>query len=224
MADRRTACRGGLHAGPAGMYATIRARAMPRATFYFDLGSPFAYLAAERLDEILSQQIAWQPVSLGALFKRTGRSSWALAGPGSRQAGMGEVERRAQSYGLAPVRWPDPWPTNYLYAMRVATYAFKLGAGRPFTIAAFRQAFAHGHDLATAEHVQQAAERAGLDPRAADEATRDPAIKLALRTATDAAHDLGVFGVPTIAIDNELFWGDDRLQDAAAALAQMSGP
>jgi 2-hydroxychromene-2-carboxylate isomerase len=197
---------------------------MPQIAFYFDLGSPFAYLAAERMDQILPEPIAWQPVSLGALFKLNGRSSWSLGDPGSRQTGMAEVERRAQSYGLSPMRWPDPWPTNYLYAMRVATYAFRSGHGRPFTMAAFRHAFAHGHDLAIPEHVQQAAEQAGLDPRAADEATRDPEIKLALRAATEAAHDLGVFGVPTVTIDDELFWGDDRLQDAAAGLAQTSSP
>lgn len=190
---------------------------MPAATFYFDLGSPFAYLAAERLGEILPEPIAWRPVSLGALFKLTGRSSWALGDPGSRQAGMAEVESRARLYDLAPIRWPDPWPANYLYAMRAATYAFQAGHGRSFTMAAFRHAFAHGHDLAIAEHVLQAAEQAGLDPRAVDEATTDPEIKLALRTATGAAHELGVFGVPTIAIDGELFWGDDRLQDAATA-------
>jgi 2-hydroxychromene-2-carboxylate isomerase len=198
---------------------------MSLVTFYFDLGSPFAYLTAERLHEVLpAQAVSWRPVSLGALFKLTERSSWALGDPDGRQAGVAEVERRARSYGLAPMRWPDPWPTNYLYAMRAATYAFQVGHGHPFTMAAFRQAFAHGHDLAIPEHVLQAAEQAGLDPRAVDDATRDPQIKLALRGATDAAHELGVFGVPTIAIGEELFWGDDRVQDAAIALAQMSGP
>jgi 2-hydroxychromene-2-carboxylate isomerase len=193
---------------------------MSQITFYFDLGSPFAYLTAERLHEALpARAVAWQPVSLGALFKLNGRSSWSLDDPAGRQAGMAEVERRAQSYGLAPVRWPDPWPTNYLYAMRAATYAFQVGHGHPFTMAAFRHAFARGHDLAVPEHVLQAAEQAGLDPRAVEEATRDPAIKLALRAATGAAHELGVFGVPTIAIDDELFWGDDRLQDAVTAFA-----
>jgi 2-hydroxychromene-2-carboxylate isomerase len=195
---------------------------MPGVTFYFDLGSPFAYLAAERLHELLPEPIAWQPVSLGALFKLNGRSSWALGDPGGRQAGMAEVERRAQLYELAPVRWPDPWPTNYLYAMRAATYAFQAGHGRSFTMRAFHHAFVHGHDLAIPEHVLEVAEQAGLDPRAVDEASSDPQIKLALRTGTDAAHALGVFGVPTIAIDDELFWGDDRLQDAATALAQRS--
>jgi 2-hydroxychromene-2-carboxylate isomerase len=197
---------------------------MPRATFYFDLGSPFAYLAAERLPEILPEPIDWQPVSLGALFKLTGRSSWALGEPSGRQRGMAEVERRARQYDLAPLRWPDPWPTNYLYAMRAATYAFQIGHGRAFTIAALRHAFAHGHDLAIPTHVLRAAEQAGLDPRTVDEATREPHIKLALRNATDAAHALGVFGVPTIAIDRELFWGEDRLQDAATALMDLHHP
>jgi 2-hydroxychromene-2-carboxylate isomerase len=191
---------------------------MAQATFYFDLGSPFAYLATERLHQVLPEPLAWQPVSLGALFKLTGRSSWALGEPASRQAGMAEVERRARLYDLPPLRWPDPWPSNYLYAMRAATYAFQAGRGRQFTLAAFRYAFAHGHDLALPANVLRAAEQAGLDPRAVDEATGDPDIKLALRDATDAAHSLGVFGVPTIAIEDELFWGDDRLLDAAAAL------
>lgn len=195
---------------------------MPRATFYFDLGSPFAYLTAERIHEILPEPIDWQPISLGALFKLTGRSSWALGAPDSRQAGVAEVERRARLYELPPVRWPDPWPSNYLYAMRAATYAFQVGHGSRFTIVALRHAFAQGHDLAIPEHVLGAAEQAGLDPRAVDEATREPDVKLALRSATDAAHALGVFGVPTIAIDDELFWGDDRLEDAAAALRRPS--
>ncbi len=69
------------------------------------------------------------------------------------------------------------------------------------------------------ERVREAAPDVGLDQKEVDEATRDPEIKLALREATDAAHALGVFGVPTIAIGKELFWGDDRLEEAAASRA-----
>lgn len=197
---------------------------MPQTTFYFDLGSPFAYLAAERLPEILPEPVTWQPVSLGALFKLTGRSSWALGEPEGRQAGMAEVERRARLYELPSLRWPDPWPSNYLYAMRAATYAFQAGRGRQFTLQAFGHAFVHGRDLALSANVLQAAEQAGLDPHAVDDATGDPDIKLALRDATDAAHSLGVFGVPTIAIEGELFWGEDRLPDAAVALERGRNP
>jgi 2-hydroxychromene-2-carboxylate isomerase len=185
-------------------------------SFYFDLGSPFAYLAVERIDQVLGESAVWQPVSLGGLFKLTGRSSWSLGDPERRRAGMAEVERRAQLYGLPPIRWPDPWPSNYLFAMRVATYAFQQGRGREFTLRAFRHAFQDGNDLAIPKQVLQAAADAGLDPQAAEDSTQDAEVKLALRAATDAAHRLGVFGVPTIAIGRELFWGDDRLDDAAA--------
>jgi 2-hydroxychromene-2-carboxylate isomerase len=191
---------------------------MPRATFYFDLGSPYAYLTAERLQEILPAPVRWQPVSLGALFKLTGRSSWALGEPERRQAGMAEVERRAAMYGLPTLRWPDPWPGNYLMAMRAATYAYRVGAGREFVKSAFRSAFQEGNDLGLPANVLRAAANAGLDARETEAATQDSAIKLALREATDAAHARGVFGVPTIATDTDLFWGDDRLVDAAESL------
>ncbi len=194
---------------------------MTQATFYFDLGSPFAYLTAERIAEVIPEPVIWQPVSLGALFKLTGRSSWAMGAPNQRQAGMAEVERRARLYGLPSLRWPDPWPTNYLFAMRAATYAFQIDRGHEFTMQAFRNAFQHGHDLSVQNHVLQAAAEVGLDPRAVDEATSDPEIKLALRTATDSAHALGAFGVPTIAVADELFWGDDRLEEAAARLRRV---
>jgi 2-hydroxychromene-2-carboxylate isomerase len=192
---------------------------MAHTTFYFDLGSPYAYLTAERLGEVLGgEAVAWQPISLGGLFKANGRSSWGLRSRESREAGIEEVERRAQAYGLPELRWPDPWPSNYLFAMRVATFAFQAGHGEAFTLQAFRDAFQHGRDLGVAEQVLQAAEQAGLDPSAAREATTDPQVKHALRAATEAAHVRGVIGVPTLAVDEELFWGDDRLVDAAAAL------
>jgi 2-hydroxychromene-2-carboxylate isomerase len=195
---------------------------MPQLTFYFDLGSPYAYLTAERLASVLDQPVRWQPLSLGGLFKANGRSSWALGDPERRQTGMAEVERRARDYGLAPVRWPDPWPGNYLMAMRAATFAFGAGRGRELTLEAFRDAFARGVDLSIPAHVLDAAERAGLDRHEVEAATQVPEIKQALRTATDTAHALGVIGVPTIAVDGELFWGDDRLADAAVHLQERS--
>ena len=191
---------------------------MPSVTFYFDLGSPYVYLAAERLDTLLPEPITWQPILLGGLFKLTGRSSWALGDYRRRQAGMAEIERRASRYGLPAIHWPDPWPTDYLTAMRVATFAFASGRGREFSKGALRDAFQRGRDLSITAHVLRAAEQAGLDGGDVEAAVRDPQIKRTLHEATDAAHEAGVFGVPTIAIGDELFWGDDRLEDAAAHL------
>ncbi len=188
---------------------------MERATFYFDLGSPYAYLTAERIDRVLGPDVLWQPVSLGAIFKATGRSSWAVGEAGRRSQGIAEVERRAQAYGLPPLLWPEPWPSNYLFAMRAAIFAFQEGRGREFTLRAFRDAFARGRDLAIAENVLSAAAHAGLDPDAVAAATADPEVKLALRSATDAALARGVCGVPTVAVGEQVYWGDDRIGDAA---------
>jgi 2-hydroxychromene-2-carboxylate isomerase len=188
-------------------------------TFYFDLGSPYAYLSAERLATVLPGPVTWQPVLLGGLFKLTGRSSWALGDYRRRQAGMAEIERRTRDYGLAPMRWPDPWPADYLLAMRATTFAFAAGRGREFTQQAFRSAFHDGRQLEVEAHVLDAGVQAGIDREELREATRDPQIKQALRDATDVAYERGVIGVPTIAVDEQLFWGDDRLEDAAAHLA-----
>ncbi len=225
---------------------------MPVATtFYFDVGSPYAYLASERVDEVLPAPVTWQPVLLGGLFKLTGRSTWALGDYLRRQRGMAEIERRARGYGLPAIMWPDPWPTDYLAAMRVITHAFRAGCGREVAEHAFRDAFARGRDLSINAHVLDAARQAGLDRGEAQDAMRDPEIKQMLRDATEAAHARGVFGVPTVAVGGwsssaapdggalgsssaapdggalgnfaapdggplELFWGDDRLEDAAA--------
>jgi 2-hydroxychromene-2-carboxylate isomerase len=192
---------------------------MPGARFYFDLGSPYAYLAAERVDALLGEPAPrWQPVLLGGLFKLTGRGSWALGGHQRRQAGMAEIERRAAQYGLPPLRWPDPWPSDYLTAMRAATYAFTVDRGREFARRAFRDAFQRGRDLSLTANVLAAGEACGLDRRDLEQAVGDPQIKRALREATDAAFALGVFGVPTLEVAGELFWGDDRLDAAAARL------
>ena len=195
---------------------------MPEVIFYFDLGSPYAYLAAERLHGLLPEPVEWRPVLVGGLFKLTGRSSWARGDQARRLEGIAEVERRAHSYGLPPVAWPERWPSDYLLAMRAATYAFTVARGREFAMQAFRDGFRDGRELNLPGHVFEAGERAGLDRDELEAATRDPRIKDALRAATQAAYESGVIGVPTIMIGDEPFWGDDRLEDAAAHLARVA--
>jgi 2-hydroxychromene-2-carboxylate isomerase len=194
----------------------------PNIRFYFDLGSPYAYLAAERIGTMLPEPVDWQPVLLGGLFKLTGRSSWALGDYQRRQRGMADIERRARSRGLAPMRWPDPWPTNYLFAMRATTYAFSVGRGREFVRAAYRAAFQRGVDLSIAAHVLDAGREVGIAREELSGRVAREAVKSALKEATEAAFQAGVIGVPTVAIDEELFWGDDRLEDAAAHLRAMT--
>ncbi len=193
------------------------------ATFYFDLGSPYAYLAAERIDRVFDDAGAappeWQPILLGGLFRRFGRDSWAK-GPG-RAEGLAECERRAQAYGLPPILWPDPFPGDMLFAMRTATFAKEIGRTVSFALAAFRQAFAAGRDLSEPDNVFLAAASSELHPRSLEVAVERQAIKDRLREATDHAGDLGVIGVPAVVVGEEVFWGDDRLEEAAAAAAHL---
>jgi 2-hydroxychromene-2-carboxylate isomerase len=191
----------------------------PPATFYFDLGSPYAYLTAERISGLFSeaslQQPEWQPILLGALFKRLGRDSWGN-GP-ERDAGIAEVERRAVAYGLPPLSWPDPWPGNMLTAMRAATFAKQTGRTVSFALAAFRQGFAAGRDLSEADNVLLAAAACEMHPRAVLKAVETEVVKNALREATDQAAERGVIGVPSLLVGDEVFWGDDRVEEAVAA-------
>jgi 2-hydroxychromene-2-carboxylate isomerase len=190
-----------------------------RATFYFDLGSPYAYLTAERISGLFTdaelEQPEWQPILLGGLFKRFGRESWAN-GPG-REDGIAEVERRAADLGLAPLVWPDPWPGNMLFAMRAATFAKQTGRTVSFALAAFRQAFAAGRDLSEHDNVLIAAAACELHPNAVSKATGTESVKRALIEATDRAAELGVIGVPSLAVGGEVFWGDDRVEEAVEA-------
>ena len=159
----------------------------------------------------------WRPILLGALFRLHDRDSWSN-GPG-RETGMREVERRAAEYGLPPVRWPDPWPGNTLLAMRAATFATQIGKAVSFAQAAFRQAFAGGKDLTDPDNVLIAAAACELHPNALVKAVETQGVKDALRAATDEAAGRGVIGVPTVVVGDEAYWGDDRLEEAAAAAA-----
>ncbi len=199
------------------------ARLVPEpASFYYDLGSPYAYLSAERIHTVFEEAGApppvWKPVLLGGLFAQFDRGSWALTD--AREEGMREVERRAAAYGLPPIRWPEGWPSNYLFAMRVATFATEIGRGVSLPLAAFRQHFAAGRDLSEPDNVLIAAASAELHPRALTTAVKRNAIKERLRAdhrrggregRVRRAGDRGRRG--------EVFWGDDRLEEAAERAA-----
>lgn len=196
---------------------------MAHPTFYYDLGSPYAYLSAERISGLFAEagaeQPEWQPVLLGGLFKRFGRESWAK-GP-ERDAGMVECERRASAYGLPPIIWPEPWPGSSLTAMRAAIFAKQTGRTVSFALAAFRQSFAAGRDLTDPDNVVIAAAACELHPNAVLKAVGTDMVKLALREATDRAGDLGVTGVPALVVGEEVYWGDDRLEEGVEAAVTL---
>jgi 2-hydroxychromene-2-carboxylate isomerase len=118
---------------------------------------------------------------------------------------------------LPGIVWPDPWPGNTLFAMRAATFAKQTGRTVAFALAAFRQAFAAGSDLSRPDNVLIAAAACELHPRALLKAVETEAVKRGLREATDEAAALGVIGVPSLVVGGEVFWGDDRVEEAVEA-------
>jgi 2-hydroxychromene-2-carboxylate isomerase len=183
---------------------------------YFDLGSPYAYLALSRAARVLGAEPELEPVLLGAIFQYRGSGSWSQTD--RRDWNVAEIERRAREYGLPPVAWPPGWPPDGLRGMRAATWAKRLGRLREFATATYRSAFVDGRDLAELEVIVAAAADAGLPADELPDAIADPAVKDELRRATDAAWDSGVRGVPTLRAGSVLYYGDDRLEEAAAAL------
>ena len=190
--------------------------ATEQPTFYYDLGSPYSYLAAERIQHVLQVVPVWQPILLGGIWKETGGRSWGTTD--KREEGMAEIERRAAEYELMPVKWPDGWPNNTLRAMRAAIFAQQTGRAVAYSLAAFRQAFAAGRDLSDVDNVLIAAAACELHPTAVLKGIEMQSTKDRLREATREAYERGVRGVPTLLVGDQLFWGDDRLEDAAAAL------
>ncbi len=184
---------------------------------FIDVGSPYAYLAAERFETVVGVRPVLQPVLLGAIFKARGRSSWARTD--ARAGGMAGIEARAADAGLPPVTWPDGWPASYLSAMRAVVWAGRHGAGDAFARAAMRVAFTAAADLTSLDALRDVAAAVGLDPDALAAGIGSDAVKAELRACTDRALRLGVMGVPTTRLGDQLFWGDDALPDVARARA-----
>jgi 2-hydroxychromene-2-carboxylate isomerase len=185
-------------------------------SFYFDFNSPYAYLAAERIDGLVPDA-EWKPIAFGILLGQVGRLGEAL----KRDPGvvLADVSGRAAERGLPPITPPESWPIESwsLMPLRAAVFAGERGLLREFSHAAYRKQFVDGLALAELDHTRAVAREVGLDPDEVAEAVQRPEIKERLKQNTDEALARGVTGIPTVAIGDELFWGDDRLDEAAAA-------
>jgi 2-hydroxychromene-2-carboxylate isomerase len=183
---------------------------------YVDPQSPYSWLAHARAPEVLGVTPQLRPITLGPIFARRGWGSWGRTE--KREARQREVERRALAYGLGEMKWPDGWPFDSLRPSRALTWAQLHGRGDAFFTALGAATFTRGEDPTDASVLAVAAAQAGLDPEAVEDRIADPAVKAALREATDAAWDVGARGVPTISIDGTLTFGDDHLEEAASLL------
>lgn len=192
---------------------------MEPPVFYYDLSSPYAYLAASRVDETLPARPEWRPIAFGVIVRERGRVPWSFAE--DRTEHFDEIAGRARGRGLPEVRYPEGWPveTYSLQPLRALLLAADQDQLRGASLQLYRMMFAEGRHLADLETVLEAVARAGMDPDEVREGIGSDEIKQRLRAQTDQAVAAGVIGVPTVAVGDRLFWGDDHLEDAAAAIA-----
>jgi 2-hydroxychromene-2-carboxylate isomerase len=193
--------------------------------FFYDFSSPYSYISAYRVDDVLPVRPRWQPILFGALVAAIGKTPWSLREGRARDAQMRECEDRAAMLGL-PLNWPRDWPlgTYSILAGRAALVAEEQGRLREFSRAAFNQGLGRGRDLTDLAVVLEAASEAEIDPMAVSQGVETDRIKDRLRRVTEAAVEIGVSGIPTVKIGRDLFWGDDRLEDAAQSLLAGQAP
>ncbi len=187
------------------------------AAFYFDLASPLAYLAAERILSVLGRPAEWIPVLAREL--PSGETFEGFRCAQEADIFRDEVARRAGELGLQPVRWPQPFPFDSQLAMRVATYARGIGRTVPFAQAAFRQAYAGGHSLQEIDFVLIAAAACEMHPRAVLAAAKRESIAQQLRDQTDQAARAGVSDVPALRLREQVLIGERAPEQAAALVA-----
>jgi len=197
-----------------------------RATFYYDFNSPYSYLAAERISGLFAEagveQPEWQPISFGHVLQRSGRTPWSMQPGGPDPDRLAEIHRRAAERGLPEVVYPRGWPVeNYsLNPARAAIYAKESGRVVSFSLACFRQVFAAGRDMSDVDNILVAAAACELHPNAVLKGIETKSVKEKLRAATEEAIDRGLVGIPTVAVGDELFWGDHRLEEAVEAASR----
>jgi 2-hydroxychromene-2-carboxylate isomerase len=190
------------------------------ASFYFDLASPLAYLAAERILHTLPGPAEWQPVLADEL--PGAEDPEAFRCEQEREAFRDEIARRVEQLHLQPLRWPEPFPFDSALAMRVATYAKSIGRTVPFAQAAFRQAFAGGRDLAQLDNVLIAAAACEMHPSAVSRGAELRGVRDQLAATTNDAARQSIKNIPAIVIGEHVFEGERCVEHAAAQMARES--
>ncbi len=188
--------------------------------FFFDFGSPASYLAWTRLPALAATtgaQILWRPMLLGGVFKATGNSSPASVrakGAYMRQ----DLQRYAHRHGV-PLVFNPYFPVNTLALMRGATAYLDTDDFQRYVKAIFEGLWVKQLNLGDAAVVAETLAEAGLDPSDFQNGISDPQVKTALIEMTESAVARGVFGAPTFFVNDEMFFGQDRLDWVAQALA-----
>ena len=190
----------------------------PSLDFWYDFASSYSYLSAMRIEQMAEEagvNVRWKPFLLGPIFAAQGwnNSPFNLF-PAKGKYMWRDMERRCQKYGLALKR-PAPFPQNSLSCARVALAGRDAGWTPAFTRSCFHIQFGEGRSIQEEPVIVEALRAAGVDAQGALTLSKSEDIKGRLKAETELAKSLGIFGAPAfVTQDGEMFWGDDRLEDA----------
>ncbi|NML30269.1 2-hydroxychromene-2-carboxylate isomerase [Paraburkholderia antibiotica] len=193
--------------------------------FWFDFGSNYSYLSMMRIEALATARnvrIVWRPFLLGPVFRQLGFENSPFVLQKEKGAYVWkDMERQCRKYGVALTR-PSTFPRAALLALRVALY----GANEPWIGAYCRKImqlnFADDREIGLPEVVSEALGSLDLPAQHIIETAQSDANKLHLREQTEAAIRRGIFGAPTFFVGDEMFWGNDRLDDALDYCEAMS--
>lgn len=192
----------------------------PHIDFWFEFASTYSYLASQRIGALAAEagvDVRWRPFLLGPIFAAQGwtNSPFNLY-PAKGRNMWRDMERLCADAGL-PLKRPDPFPQNTLHAARIAIAGRGADWLPAFAATLFRAAFGEGKNIADEAVLTGVLRTAGIDPGPALAAARSDDVKNKLKAETEYAKSIGIYGAPSfITSDGELFWGNDRLEQALA--------
>lgn len=190
--------------------------------FYFDVGSPTAYLAHKRLQQLQAQYgctILYRPILLGGLFKATGNSPPISVPAKGRYMMADDLPRYAALYDV-PLNHNSHFPINTLNLMRGAVAAINTDYFASYIDAVFNAIWVDGKNMGDVDVVTEVLGSAELNVSVILASTQDPDVKAALIQNTAAAVQRGLFGAPTMFVKGEMFFGQDRLQFVESAIQE----
>ena len=188
--------------------------------FYFDFGSPTAYLAYKRLLQLSDEYglaVEYKPMLLGGVFKATANTSPVAIPAKGAYMMQHDLPRFAKRYGV-PLNFNPHFPINTLNLMRGAIAAQRLECLDAYLAAMYDAVWVDGKNMGEGEVIAAALDEAGLDAQAIMALSQDPEVKAELISNTEAAVERGLFGAPTLFMDGEMYFGQDRLDFVEAAL------
>ena len=200
---------------------------MAMIDFWFSIGSTYTYLTVMRLAGVAAEtgiEFRWRPFNVRAIMIEMDNIPFAKK-PAKAAYMWRDVERRAAMYKMVP-KLPAPYPLAQLErANRVALIAAREGWCETYARESYRRWFEMGEPAGSRPNISASIEKAGQNAEPVLRQADSDDAKADLAAATEQAKALGIFGSPSFLVDGELFWGDDRLDDAIRWLKQMeSGP